>query len=118
MKPPILLTGKTGQIGFELNRLLPGLATVVAPDREQLDLLNPDSIRRAVRETRPTVIVNAAAYTAVDGAENDEKSAHAANAEAPNTKPSTRSPEADVSAAPVVTEATMKLTEPQTRTRP
>lgn len=83
MKPAILLTGKNGQVGSELRRFLPALGEVIAPDRQQLDLLNPDNIRRVVREVRPQLIVNAAAYTAVDSAETDEANAHAVNAEAP-----------------------------------
>jgi dTDP-4-dehydrorhamnose reductase len=83
MRPTILLTGKNGQVGCELHRLLPALGEVVAPDRLQLDLLDPDSIRRVVREIRPQLIVNAAAYTAVDAAEADEEQARAVNAEAP-----------------------------------
>jgi len=53
MKPKILLTGKGGQVGSELQCLLPGLGDLVAPDRRELDLLDPDSIRRAVRSIRP-----------------------------------------------------------------
>ena len=83
MKPTILLTGETGQVGFELNRLLPALGTVIAPGREELDLLDAERIRRVVRETRPQIIVNAAAYTAVDAAESDESTANAVNGEAP-----------------------------------
>jgi len=83
MKPTILLTGKNGQVGSELYRLLPGLGEVIAPDRQHLDLLNPDSIRQVVREIRPQLIVNAAAYTAVDAAEADEAHAHAINGQAP-----------------------------------
>jgi dTDP-4-dehydrorhamnose reductase len=83
MKPVILLAGKNGQVGSELHRSLPALGEVVAPDRQQLDLLNPASIRRLVREVRPQLIVNAAAYTAVDAAETDKGQAQALNAEAP-----------------------------------
>jgi dTDP-4-dehydrorhamnose reductase len=83
MKRTILLTGRTGQVGSELFRLLPEIGEVLAPDRHELDLLNPDSIRRAVREIRPELIVNAAAYTAVDAAETQEAEAHAINASAP-----------------------------------
>ena len=83
MKGTILLTGKTGQIGSELLRLLPKIGEVVAPDRHELDLLNPDSIVRAMREFRPGLIVNAAAFTAVDAAEMQEAQAHAINANAP-----------------------------------
>jgi len=83
MKPTILLTGKTGQVGSQFARLSADLGEIVAPSRRELDLLDPDSIRRAVRSIRPHLIVNAAAYTAVDAAESDEAKAHAINAEAP-----------------------------------
>jgi dTDP-4-dehydrorhamnose reductase len=83
MKRTILLTGRTGQVGSKLLLLLPEIGDVVAPDRHELDLLNPDSIRRAVREIRPELIINAAAYTAVDAAETQEAEAQAINANAP-----------------------------------
>jgi len=82
MKPTILLTGKTGQVGFELNRSLSQLGRLFAPDHRDLDLLDRDNVRSAIRDTRPQLIVNAAAYTAVDAAENDVSNAHAINAEA------------------------------------
>ena len=83
MKPTILLTGKTGQVGSELYRLLPELGDVIAPGRHELDLLDPHQIREIVRNVRPHLIINTAAYTAVDAAETDEANAHAVNAEAP-----------------------------------
>jgi dTDP-4-dehydrorhamnose reductase len=83
MKPTILLTGKTGQVGAELHQMLPELARVIAPDRTQLDLLRPEDIRHVLREVRPQLIVNAAAYTAVDAAETDEAQAMVVNAEGP-----------------------------------
>src|SRR5438046_1728726 len=83
MKPLILLTGKNGQVGAELLRLLPQVGEVVALGHDQLDLSNPTDIRRTIREARPQLIVNAAAYTAVDQAETDETTARAVNAEAP-----------------------------------
>jgi dTDP-4-dehydrorhamnose reductase len=83
MKPVILLTGKNGQIGGELLRFLPQLGEVVALERDQLDLSKPSDICRTIQEVRPQVIVNAAAYTAVDRAEVDAVMAHAINAEAP-----------------------------------
>jgi dTDP-4-dehydrorhamnose reductase len=83
MKPVILLTGKNGQIGGELLRFLPQLGEVVALDRNQLDLSKPNDISRAIREVRPQLIVNAAAYTAVDQAEIDIEMASAINGEAP-----------------------------------
>jgi dTDP-4-dehydrorhamnose reductase len=67
----ILLTGSNGQVGWELRRTLASLGTVVAADRSVMDLADPDAIRRVVRELKPQVIVNAAAYTAVDKAESD-----------------------------------------------
>jgi dTDP-4-dehydrorhamnose reductase len=79
----ILLTGKNGQVGFELQRRLARLGRVVAPARAQLDLADPDSIRRAVREAQPKLIVNAAAYTAVDQAESEPALALAINGVAP-----------------------------------
>lgn len=82
MKPKILLTGKSGQIGGELLRLLPRVGEVVALDREQLDLTKSEDIRKAIREVRPNVIINAAAYTAVDQAEKEESLARAINTDA------------------------------------
>jgi len=83
MKPTILLTGKTGQLGSELNRLLPKLGEVIAPERNDLDLREPEKIRQVMRNVNPQLVVNAAAYTAVDAAETDEATALAVNAEAP-----------------------------------
>src|SRR5580700_10687735 len=83
MRPRILVTGKNGQVGTDLASLLPRLGKVVALDRQQLDLRNINDIRRIIQELRPQLIVNAAAYTAVDKAENDEATAQAINAIAP-----------------------------------
>jgi dTDP-4-dehydrorhamnose reductase len=83
MKPTILLTGKTGQLGSELNRLLPSLGEVIAPERNELDLREPEKIRQIMRNAKPQLVINAAAYTAVDAAETDEANALAVNAEAP-----------------------------------
>src|ERR1700758_3443447 len=80
---PILLTGKNGQIGFELSKLLPRLGKLIAVDREEMDLTNPREIRCMIQELRPRLIVNAAAYTAVDRAETDQESARALNTGAP-----------------------------------
>ena len=76
----ILLTGARGQVGSELARALPN---VIATDRSALDLADPDAIRRAVREAKPEVIINAAAYTAVDKAESERDLASRVNALAP-----------------------------------
>jgi dTDP-4-dehydrorhamnose reductase len=83
MTPRILLTGKNGQVGHELHDLLPRLGEVVALDRQRLDLSQLHEIRRVVREIHPDLIVNAAAYTAVDQAEKEESLAEAINARAP-----------------------------------
>ena len=83
MNLKILLTGKNGQIGHELSRLLPQLGEVVAVDFDELDLLKPEQIRRAIRSVHPNLIVNAAAFTAVDQAETDRAAALAVNAGAP-----------------------------------
>jgi dTDP-4-dehydrorhamnose reductase len=83
MNSRILLTGKTGQVGAELLALLPSFGEVAAFDRHELDLSNPDQIRRAIRDVQPTIIVNAAAYTSVDQAEKEEEQAHIINVEAP-----------------------------------
>jgi dTDP-4-dehydrorhamnose reductase len=79
----ILLTGRTGQLGWHLARLLPRIGETLATDRASLDLTQPDSLRTAIRAAHPDVIVNAAAYTAVDRAESEEDLAHAINATAP-----------------------------------
>lgn len=79
----ILLTGKHGQVGFELQRSLAVLGEVVAVDHAECDLSDPAAIRRLVAAEQPQIIVNPAAYTAVDKAESDETTAHAVNAVAP-----------------------------------
>jgi dTDP-4-dehydrorhamnose reductase len=79
----ILLTGINGQVGFELQRTLQGLGNVVALDRSRLDLSRLDQVRDVVRDLKPDLIVNPAAYTAVDQAETDVAMATRLNAEAP-----------------------------------
>jgi dTDP-4-dehydrorhamnose reductase len=79
----ILLAGPTGQVGSELERALASLGTVTALHRPELDLCNPDSIRKAVRGTIPEIIVNAAGYTAVDRAESEPELAMEVNGIAP-----------------------------------
>jgi dTDP-4-dehydrorhamnose reductase len=79
----ILLTGRNGQVGWELERALPALGEVIATDRSSLDVSDPDSIRRVVREAKPGIIVNAAAYTAVDKAESEPELAMRINGAAP-----------------------------------
>ena len=79
----ILLTGANGQLGYELLRCLQGLGEIVACDRERLDLANLDQVRDAVKTVAPDLIVNAAAYTAVDRAETEPELALRINAQAP-----------------------------------
>lgn len=83
MKTAILLIGVNGQIGHELNAALLRVGEVTALGRQQLDLTQPAEIRRAIREFRPALIVNAAGYTAVDQAESEPQPARAVNADAP-----------------------------------
>ncbi|HDR9802536.1 dTDP-4-dehydrorhamnose reductase [Burkholderia cenocepacia] len=82
-EPTILVTGVNGQVGFELLRSLQGLGRVVACDRSVLDLSDLDRVRSVVRELKPSIIVNPAAYTAVDKAETDVDAARRLNAEVP-----------------------------------
>lgn len=79
----ILLTGKNGQVGWELQRALAVLGEVIALGREEMDLADPDSIRKVIREVKPNMIVNAAAYTAVDKAESEPELAMTINGAAP-----------------------------------
>ncbi|GBG12951.1 dTDP-4-dehydrorhamnose reductase [Novimethylophilus kurashikiensis] len=79
----ILLTGASGQVGWELQRALAPLGRVVAPSSAVLNLADTDSIRRVIREVRPHLIVNSAAYTAVDRAESEPELAMAVNGTAP-----------------------------------
>jgi len=79
----ILLTGKNGQVGFELQRSLAPLGEIVAVDQTDCDLADAEAIRRLVTATRPDIIVNPAAYTAVDKAETDQVRAQAINGVAP-----------------------------------
>ncbi|QRR09312.1 dTDP-4-dehydrorhamnose reductase [Burkholderia sp. MS455] len=82
-EPTILVTGVNGQVGFELLRSLQGLGRVVACDRSMLDLSDLDRVRAIVREFKPSIIVNPAAYTAVDKAETDVDAARRLNADVP-----------------------------------
>ena len=79
----ILVTGRNGQVGGALQHALAGLGEIITLDRTQLDLTNVDATREVIRTIRPNLIVNAAAYTAVDLAETDEALAYRINTEAP-----------------------------------
>ncbi len=84
MTADILLTGAQGQLGWELQRraLAAGL-TVDASDREDLDITDAGSVRARLAAVRPALVVNAAAYTAVDKAESDREAAFAVNRDGP-----------------------------------
>ena len=79
----ILISGRTGQVGYELERSLQGLGEIIALDRSQMDLGNLQQVRDVIRTVKPTLIVNPAAYTAVDQAEREPELALRINGEAP-----------------------------------
>ena len=79
----VLLFGKNGQVGWELDRSLQPLGEIIALDREDADFSNPDDLRNVVRKSNPDIIVNAVAYTAVDKAESDVGVATSINSLAP-----------------------------------
>jgi dTDP-4-dehydrorhamnose reductase len=83
MTPRLLLIGKIGQVGWELRRTLAPMADVTCVDFPEIDLTSGDSIRQWVRDTKPRVIINAAAYTAVDKAESEPERAMQINGVAP-----------------------------------
>lgn len=85
MSRRILVVGKAGQVGRELLRTLAPLGQVIAVGRDQLDLADSASISACLRAIGPRVIINAAAYTAVDRAESESDIAYAVNAKAPET---------------------------------
>ncbi|WP_175695647.1 dTDP-4-dehydrorhamnose reductase [Burkholderia ambifaria] len=82
-EPTILVTGVNGQVGFELLRSLQGLGRVVPCDRSTLDLSDLHRVRAFVRELKPSLIVNPAAYTAVDKAESEVDAARRLNVDVP-----------------------------------
>lgn len=83
MTPSILITGRDGQLGFELRRTLSPLARIIAVDIDDVDFCNLDAVRQLVRKTGADIIVNAAAYTAVDQAERDRDTAERINGDVP-----------------------------------
>jgi dTDP-4-dehydrorhamnose reductase len=82
-RPRILIVGANGQVGHELRRAFAESGEVVARDRSSVDLTDSGQIRAVVRETAPDIILNAAAYTAVDRAESERETAMAVNGDAP-----------------------------------
>jgi len=86
MNKSILLIGSNGQVGTELKNTLLSNSNnyqVIAYARPEIDLNQPDNLRQIIRETNPEIIINAAAYTAVDKAESEPEIAHTVNAIAP-----------------------------------
>ncbi len=83
MRPRLIILGAHGQVGWRLQRTLAPLGEVLALSRDTLNLFDLDRVRGVIRDARPDVVVNAAAYTAVDQAESDPDSARAVNAAAP-----------------------------------
>ena len=81
--PSILLIGTDGQIGWELRRTLATLGDVVPCARRELDLSQPEEIRRVIRRVKPKLIINAAAFTNVDAAEREPDLAMMVNGTAP-----------------------------------
>lgn len=79
----ILIVGAAGQVGRELQRSFAGAGELLCPDRESVDLAVPDQVRELVSSSNPDLILNAAAYTAVDRAESEPEVAMAINADAP-----------------------------------
>ncbi len=79
----ILLTGITGQLGEELQRTLVPFGEIIGVDRQSLDLSQTEQIRGVIAQIQPDLIINAAAYTAVDKAETETEAAMAINATAP-----------------------------------
>lgn len=80
----VLLLGKNGQLGYELAKQLPAIAEVVALGREELDLTDLNAVAQAVQTHQPNVIINAAAYTAVDKDETDQVNCYLINTAAPS----------------------------------
>ena len=78
-----LVFGNNGQVGTHLLRVLPALGETVAVGREQADLTDPAALESVIADARPDVVINAAAYTAVDKAESEPELALAVNGEAP-----------------------------------
>jgi dTDP-4-dehydrorhamnose reductase len=82
-QPRVLIVGNAGQVGVELQRSFAGFGEIIGVDRESVDLADANQVRALVRRVEPAIILNAAAYTAVDRAESETELAMAINAEAP-----------------------------------
>jgi dTDP-4-dehydrorhamnose reductase len=75
----VLITGKSGQLAWELVRLAPQAFEIISVGREQLDISNENQVVDFIDSTKPNLVINAAAYTAVDQAEKDSVTAYAVN---------------------------------------
>jgi len=82
-QPAVLVLGGTGQIGHEIVRALAWVGPVAAPSRQDANLEQPDVVRELVRRVKPSVVVNAAGYTAVDAAESNAEECHRLNEDLP-----------------------------------
>ena len=80
----ILLTGSSGQLGWELRRTLLSIADIICPNRSEFDMAQPETLRDKIADWKPDLIVNAAAYTAVDQAESESNLAFIINAKSPS----------------------------------
>jgi dTDP-4-dehydrorhamnose reductase len=80
----VLITGASGQLGWELQRTAPAGAEIIALDHDKLDICDVEAVRKSVLQVSPHVIINAAAYTAVDRAEKEPDLAFAVNAHGPS----------------------------------
>lgn len=87
MSESILLLGSNGQVGQELEKILAPNHKIIPLARPEIDLTQPDHLRQIIREIQPQIIINAAAYTAVDKAETEPELATAINATAPKLSP-------------------------------
>jgi dTDP-4-dehydrorhamnose reductase len=79
----IVIVGRNGQLAWEASQRFEGLGQVISIGRPELDLMNIEGVRAEIRRIKPSVLVNAAAYTAVDQAESEPKAAMKVNSEAP-----------------------------------
>ena len=83
----VLVTGKNGQLGWELTRLQPDGAELLAFNSSELDITDSDTVSSIINQYQPDVVINAAAYTAVDKAESDQTAAYASTKPVPEILP-------------------------------
>ena len=83
MQPSIVIFGKNGQVGYELNQRLSSLYKVIALTSKEADFSKPDAVAKILEQLKPDIIINAAAHTAVDKAETERDLAYLVNSETP-----------------------------------